>query len=85
MLLRIGLTFVIVSSAPWLAIPTAPLLAGSAAEAALIATGLWAASSILFWGGVALAGRDAWATVRAHSWRALPGALWRAVRDGRVA
>jgi hypothetical protein len=84
MALRIGLALVVLGSIVWLAIPAAPLLSASAAEAAGLATVLFIVAEVTFWGGVALAGKDAWTTVRSNPWRQLPAALWAAFRDGRT-
>lgn len=84
MALRVGLLLALIGTAVWLAIPVAPLVAETAAEAGILASALWVGSEVLFWGGVALAGKDAWSTVRSNPWRRVPGVLWSVMRDGRV-
>lgn len=85
MALRLGLGLATIGTVAWCLVPATPLWAESAAEAGSDALVLFVASEVLFWGGVAVAGRDAYTTLKQRRARELPGALWRALRTGRAA
>ncbi|HVH20969.1 MAG TPA: transporter suffix domain-containing protein, partial [Pseudonocardia sp.] len=66
MLFRVGLIAIVLSVVPWLAIGVAPLLGLSlGASAGLIGVSLVVAE-VLFWTGLALAGKDTWQTIKAR-------------------
>ena len=83
MLLRVGLIAIVLSFVPWLAIGAAPLLGLSlGASAGLVGVSLVVAE-VLFWVGLALAGKDTWKTIKARGWRRAPHELTRLLIHGR--
>ena len=83
MLLRVGLIAIVLSFVPWLAIGAAPLLGLSlGASAGLVGVSLVVAE-VLFWVGLALAGKDTWQAVKARGWRHAPRELGRLLVRGR--
>ncbi len=80
MLFRLGVVAIIVSFLPWLALAVAPLLGLPIAGAA---AGAIVAAEVLFWSGLALAGKDTWQAVKANGWRRAPGVLVRLLVRGR--
>jgi hypothetical protein len=83
MLFRVGILAIIASFLPWLAIALAPLMGLSLAGAAGFVGAALITAEILFWGGLALAGKDTWQAVRANGWRRAPRALARLWTRGR--
>lgn len=83
MLLRVGVLLIVLSLLPWIALAALPFLGLGGARAAATAGGLVIAAEVLFWCGLALAGRETWQTARAHGWRAVPRELWRLLLRGR--
>jgi hypothetical protein len=82
-LFRIGILAIFASFLPWLAIALAPLVGLSFAGAAGFVGAAVLGAEILFWGGLALAGKDTWQTVRAQGWRRAPRALTQLLVRGR--
>jgi hypothetical protein len=82
---RIGLLAIALSFVPWLAIAVAPLLGLSLGESAGLVAGLAVAAEVLFWTGLALAGRDTWQAIRTRGWRRAPRELLRLLVAGRPA
>ena len=83
MFFRIGLIAIVLSFVPWLAIGVAPLLGLSlGASAGLIGVSLVVAE-VLFWTGLALAGKDTWQTIKARGWRRAPRGVF-IVRQRRL-
>ena len=83
MLFRVGLIAIVLSFVPWLAIGVAPLLGLSlGASAGLVGVSLVVAE-VLFWVGLALAGKDTWKTIKARGWRRAPRKLTRLLIHGR--
>jgi hypothetical protein len=83
MLFRVGLIAIVLSFVPWLAIGVAPLLGLSlGASAGLVGVSLVVAE-VLFWVGLALAGKDSWKTIKARGWRRAPRELTRLLIHGR--
>ena len=83
MLFRLGVALMASSIVPWLLLPLVPFLPLSAAQAGTLAGGLLLSAELIFWPGLALAGRDAWQAARARGWRQLPGAMAQMLRTGR--
>jgi hypothetical protein len=83
MLFRVGILAIIASFLPWLAIALAPLMGLSLAGAAGFVGAALITAEILFWGGLALAGKETWQAVRANGWRRAPRALARLLTRGR--
>ena len=83
MLFRLGIVAFIASFLPWIAIALAPLMGLSLAGATGFVGAALITAEILFWGGLALAGKDAWQAVRANGWRRAPRALARLLIGGR--
>lgn len=82
MLFRIGLIAIVLSFVPWLAIAAAPLLGLSLAASAGLVAGALVGAEVLFWSGLALAGKDTWRTVKARGWRRAPRELARLLVHG---
>lgn len=85
MLFRLGLIAIVLSFVPWLAIAAAPLLGLSLGESAGFVAGAAVVAEVLFWVGLALAGKDTWQTIRAQGWRRAPRELGRLLVHGRSA
>jgi hypothetical protein len=83
MMFRIGLVAIVLSILPWLAIAAAPLFGLSLGAALGLVGALLVVAEVLFWIGLALAGRDTWRSVRAHGWQRAPRELARLFVDGR--
>ena len=83
MLFRLGILAIIASVLPWLAIALAPLVGRSLSGAAGLIGAALITAEILFWSGLALAGKDTWHAVRANGWRRAPRALARLLTRGR--
>jgi hypothetical protein len=83
-LFRLGILAIFASFLPWLAIALAPLVGLSRAGAAGFVGAAVVAAEILFWGGLALAGKDTWQAVRAKGWRRAPRALAHLLIRGRA-
>ena len=69
MLFRLGLIAIVLSVVPWLAIAGAPLLGLSLSAGAGLVAGALVVAEVLFWVGLALAGKDTWQTIKARGWR----------------
>ena len=82
---RVGLIAIALSFLPWVAIAVAPLLGLSLAARAGLVTGLLVVAEVLFWAGLALAGKETWQTVKARGWRHAPRELLRLLVRGRPA
>ena len=82
---RVGLIAIALSFLPWVAIAVAPLLGLSLAASAGLVTGLLVVAEVLFWAGLALAGKETWQTVKARGWRHAPRELFRLLVRGRPA
>lgn len=85
MLFRIGLTAIVLSFVPWIMIAVAPLLGLSLTTGAGLVAGLLVLAEVLFWAGLALAGKDTWQTIKARGWRRAPRELARLYVHGRPA
>lgn len=82
---RAGLVAIVLSFVPWLAIALAPLLGLSIAEGAGLVGVAVVVAEVLFWAGLALAGKDTWQAVKAHGWAQAPRELVRLLVSGRPA
>jgi hypothetical protein len=82
---RIGLFAIALSFVPWLAIAAAPLLGLSLGESAGLVAGAAVVAEMLFWTGLAMAGRDTWHAIRTRGWRRAPRELFRLLVRGRPA
>jgi hypothetical protein len=82
MLFRLGILAIIASFLPWLAIALAPLVGLSLSGAAGLVGAALITAEILFWSGLALAGKDTWHAVRANGLRRAPRALARLLTRG---
>ena len=85
MLFRAGLIAIVLSLVPWLAIAAAPLLGLSLTAGAGLVAGALVAAEVLFWVGLALAGKDTWQTIKSRGWRRAPRELLRLLVHGRPA
>jgi hypothetical protein len=85
MLFRLGILAIIASFLPWLAIALAPLVGLSLAGAAGFVGAAVVTAEIMFWAGLALAGKDTWQAIKANGWRRAPRALARLLTRGRPA
>ena len=83
MLLRFGVTNIILSRLALLAIAALPLLDISSSQRAAYAAGLLIAVPLLFWSGVALVGRETYRVARSRGFRAIPRELWRLLLHGK--
>jgi hypothetical protein len=83
MLFRLGLIAIVLSVVPWLAIAGAPLLGLSLSAGAGLVAGALVVAEVLFWVGLALAGKDTWQTIKARGWRRAPRKLARLLVQGR--
>jgi hypothetical protein len=82
-LFRLGIVAIIASFLPWLAIALAPLMGLSLTGAAGVVGAAVLTAELLFWTGLALAGRDTWRAIKADGWRRAPRALARLLARGR--
>jgi hypothetical protein len=82
---RIGLVAIVLSFVPWLGIAAAPLLGLSLAQSAGLVAGAAVAAEVLFWAGLAMAGKDTWQAIRTRGWRRAPRELFRLLVRGRPA
>ena len=80
---RVGLAAIALSFVPWMMIAAAPLLGLSLGASAGLVTGLAVGAEVLFWAGLALAGKDTWQTIKARGWRGAPRELGRLLVHGR--
>ena len=83
MAFRIGVVLIMGSILPWLLLPVVPFLPLSGARQGAAAGGLVVAAELIFWPGLALAGKGAWQAAKARGWRRLPAAMWEMLRTGR--
>ncbi|MFN7685210.1 MAG: transporter suffix domain-containing protein [Oligoflexia bacterium] len=74
-MLRLGVALILASFLPWLVLPAVPWLAHGAVNQAKLSGALIALGEVLFWPGLALAGKPAWKTAKAHGWRRMIPAL----------
>ena len=76
---RVGIVAIVASFAVWVVIALAPLVGPvvglSLGEAGGAIGVLLVIAEVLFWAGLALAGKDTWRTVKVHGWRRAPGEL----------
>lgn len=82
---RVGLIAIVLSFVPWLAIAAAPLLGLSLGASAGLVAGALVVAEVLFWAGLALAGKDTWQTIKARGWRRAPRELGRLLVHGQPA
>jgi len=85
MVFRLGLIAIVLSFVPWLALAAAPLLGLSLSAGAGLVAGALVVAEVLFWVGLALAGKDTWQTIKARGWRRAPRELVRLLVHGRPA
>lgn len=83
MLFRIGVGLMASSIVPWLLLPLVPFLPLTAAQAGALAGALLVSAELVFWPGLALAGKDAWQAAKARGWRQLPAAMAEMLRTGK--
>jgi len=81
-ILRVGVSAMIISRLCLLAIAVLPLLDIPGNQRATYAAALLVATPMLWWGGLALVGREAWRAARRHGWRQTPRYLWKVLRYG---
>lgn len=82
MLIRVGVLLVVLSFVCWLLIAVVPFLGLSGGAAVAAVAGLAIGAEVVFWLGLALAGRDTWRLAKEHGWGGVPAALWRTLRAG---
>lgn len=84
---RVGIVAIVASFAVWVVIALAPLVGPvvglSLGEAGGAIGVLLVIAEVLFWAGLALAGKDTWRTVKVHGWRRAPGELTKLLVHGR--
>ena len=80
MSLQLGIGMIIAGLSAPLMILVAPFFGVMGPQLATFAATMAVCGEILFWGGVALVGRDAWRTIRVHGWRQTPRRLLAAAR-----
>ena len=83
MLFRLGLIAIVLSFVPWLAVAAAPLLGLSLGASAGLVGGSLVVAEVLFWAGLAMAGKDTWQTIKAKGLRRAPRELGRLLVHGR--
>jgi len=69
MKLKVGILLMLASFIPWLLLPAAAWLASGAAQKATWSGGLLLLAEILFWPGLALAGKDTWDVAKSKGWK----------------
>jgi len=67
--LRLGILLILLSFVPWLVLPAVPWLAHGAGSRATLIGALIVLGELLFWPGLALAGKEVWSSAKAHGWR----------------
>jgi hypothetical protein len=72
---RIGLIAILLSFVSWLAILGVPFLGLQADAKVAVVAALAILAEVLFWAGLALAGKDTWQAIRSYGWRRAPGRL----------
>jgi hypothetical protein len=82
---RVGLIAIVASFLPWLAIAVAPLFGLSLGAGMGLVGALLVLAEVLFWTGLALAGKDTWQSIKAYGWRRAPRELGRLLVSGRAA
>lgn len=80
---RIGLIAIVLSFVPLLMIAAVPLFGLSLGGVAGLVAGALVVAEVLFWAGLALAGKDTWQTIKARGWRRAPRELGRLLVHGR--
>ncbi|CAM2956004.1 transporter suffix domain-containing protein [Skermania piniformis] len=85
MLLRVGVSLILLSFIPWLTLVVAPLAGVSLASGAGLVAAAVVVAEIMFWSGLALAGKDTWQSVKANGLRRAPRELARILVVGRPA
>ncbi len=84
---RVGIVAIVASFVAWIVIALAPLvgpLVGmSLGQGAGFVGVILVIAEVLFWAGLALAGKDTWRTVKVHGWRRAPGELTKLLVHGR--
>lgn len=80
---RIGLVAIVLSFVPLLGLAVAPFLGLSVSEGAGLLGVAIVVAEVMFWAGLAIAGKDTWQTVKAHGWRRAPRELARLLVHGR--
>ncbi|MCK6506289.1 transporter suffix domain-containing protein [Myxococcota bacterium] len=83
MLFRLGVALMASSIVPWLLLPLVPFLPLTAAQAGTLAGAMLLSAELVFWPGLALAGKDAWQAAKARGWRQLPAAMVQMLRTGK--
>jgi hypothetical protein len=78
--LQLGIGMIIAGLTAPLMILVAPFLGVMGPQLATFAATMAVCGEILFWAGVALAGRDTWRTIRSHGWRQTPRRMLEVVR-----
>jgi len=74
---------ILLSFFPWLVLPAVPWLATGAKAQASLAGALVILGELLFWPGVALAGKDVWEAAKSKGWKhILPDLLKRLRSEG---
>jgi len=80
---RIGLLAIMLSFVPWVGLALAPFVGLSVSEGVGLIGAAIVVAEVLFWAGLALAGKDTWHAVKAHGWRHAPRELTRLLVRGR--
>jgi hypothetical protein len=84
MAFRIGVALMVGSLLPWLTMPAVPFLPLTVAEQGVVVGALVGLAELIFWPGVALAGKGAWEAAKAQGWRRMPVVMWQMLLTGRV-
>ena len=80
---RLGIILILLSFAPWVVLPAAPWLVDGLGPQAKLAGALILAGEILFWPGLALAGREVWSAAKSNGWRGILPELLRRFHEGK--
>lgn len=83
MLFRLGVALIVLSFVPWIFVAGTFLVGVSLTTGAGFVGGSLVGAEVMFWGGLALAGKDTWQAVKAAGWRGAPGELARLFVEGR--
>ena len=80
---KLGVLLILLSFIPWIVLPAVPWLANAASDRLKLTGGLIVLGELLFWPGLALAGKEAWNSAKAHGWRRVIPELLRKLRASR--
>ncbi|MEX0992571.1 MAG: transporter suffix domain-containing protein [Solirubrobacterales bacterium] len=82
MALRLGIGMIIAALVAPLTILVVPFFGVMGSQLTAYATMIAICAEVMFWGGIALMGRDTWRAIRDHGWRRTPRRILEVVRAG---